>query len=38
MEPMPETQQIEYKRTWRDEYLKWISGFANAEGGVTMRA
>jgi ATP-dependent DNA helicase RecG len=30
---MPESQNIEYKSTWRDEYLKWISGFANANGG-----
>ena len=31
---MPETQNIEYKSSWRDEYLKWICGFANANGGV----
>ncbi len=30
---MTETQNIEYKQTWRDEYLKWICGFANASGG-----
>jgi ATP-dependent DNA helicase RecG len=30
---MPESQNIEYKESWRDEYLKWICGFANAEGG-----
>ncbi len=30
---MPETQNIEWKATWRDEYLKWICGFANAKGG-----
>ncbi|HET8810347.1 MAG TPA: ATP-binding protein [Flavobacteriaceae bacterium] len=30
---MPETQNTEYKSTWRDEYLKWICGFANANGG-----
>ena len=30
---MPETQNIEYKSKWRDEYLKWICGFANAKGG-----
>ncbi len=28
-----ETQNIEYKESWRDEYLKWICGFANAKGG-----
>ncbi len=31
---MPENQNIEYKRKWRDEYLKWICGFANANGGT----
>ncbi len=30
---MPEKQNIEYKESWRDEYLKWICGFANAQGG-----
>lgn len=30
---MTEKQNIEYKISWRDEYLKWISGFANAQGG-----
>lgn len=33
---MPETQNIEYKSTWRDEYLKWICGFANAQGGTLI--
>ncbi len=28
-----ENQNIEWKESWRDEYLKWICGFANAEGG-----
>ncbi|MBS4057487.1 MAG: putative DNA binding domain-containing protein [Bacteroidales bacterium] len=31
---MPENQNIEYKESWRDEYLKWICGFANANGGT----
>jgi len=31
---MAETQIIEYKSVWRDEYLKWICGFANAQGGT----
>lgn len=31
---MKESQHAEWKETWRDEYLRWISGFANAEGGV----
>lgn len=31
---MSETQNIEYKSVWRDEFLKWICGFANAQGGI----
>ena len=31
---MSESQNIEYKQSWRDEYLKWICGFANAHGGT----
>ena len=30
---MKENQNIEFKESWRDEYLKWICGFANAQGG-----
>ena len=30
---MPETQNIEYKSSWHEEYLDWICGFANAQGG-----
>lgn len=26
---MPESLNNEYKESWRDEYLKWICGFAN---------
>ena len=26
---MSESQLIEYKESWRDEYLKWICVFAN---------
>ena len=29
-----ESQIVEYKESWRDEYLKWICGFANAQGGT----
>lgn len=28
-----ENQNTEWKSKWRDEYIKWICGFANAEGG-----
>jgi ATP-dependent DNA helicase RecG len=33
---MPEQQNIEWKVAWRDEYLKWICGFANASGGTII--
>ena len=29
-----EKQNIEFKESWRDEYLKWLCGFANAQGGT----
>ena len=29
-----ESQNVEWKRSWRDEYLKSICGFANAQGGI----
>ena len=28
-----ENQNIEFKQSWRDKYLKWICGFTNAKGG-----
>lgn len=31
---MIEGQNIEWKRIWKDEYLAWICGLANANGGV----
>lgn len=31
-----ESQLLEWKESWRDEYLKWICGFANAEGGMLV--
>ena len=34
MSPVKECQNIEWKETWSDEYLKWICGFANAQGGT----
>jgi ATP-dependent DNA helicase RecG len=30
---MKENQNIEWKESWRDEYLKWVCGFANTKGG-----
>ena len=29
-----ENQNTEWKSVWKDEYLKWICGFANADGGT----
>ena len=29
-------QNTEWKRTWQDEYLKWVCGFANADGGSSV--
>ena len=31
---MIENQDIEFKSVWKDEYLKWICGMANANGGI----
>ncbi len=28
-----ESQNIEWKESWRDDYIRWICGFANAQGG-----
>jgi ATP-dependent DNA helicase RecG len=33
---MKENQNMEWKETWRDDYLKWICGFANAQGGTLV--
>lgn len=31
-----EHQVLEWKESWRDEHLKWICGFANAQGGMLV--
>src|SRR5690606_14163718 len=31
-----ETHLVEWKESWRDEYLKWLCGFANADGGTLI--
>ena len=31
---MLENQDIEFKTIWKDEYLKWVCGMANSNGGV----
>jgi len=33
---MPENQTVEWKSSWRDEWLKWICGYANAQGGTLI--
>jgi ATP-dependent DNA helicase RecG len=33
---MQESQSIEWKEKWKDEYLKWVCGFANANGGKIL--
>jgi len=33
---MTESQHVEWKESWRDDHLRWVSGFANAEGGVLV--
>ena len=30
---MNERQNIEWKEIWKDDYLAWVCGFANAQGG-----
>lgn len=34
---MKENQNIEWKEFWRDEYIKWICGFANAVGDILVK-
>lgn len=31
---MAEKHNVEWKEVWKDEYLNWICGFANAHGGT----
>ena len=31
-----ESQTVEYKQTWRNDYLKVVSAFANSDGGVLI--
>ncbi len=33
MPKTPEQQNTEWKESWREDYFKWICGFANAQGG-----
>jgi ATP-dependent DNA helicase RecG len=36
MKAAGEHQHVEWKQSWRDEYLKWVCAFANAEGGTLV--
>ena len=29
-----ENQNVEWKTLWHDEYIEWVCGFANAQGGI----
>jgi len=31
-----ESQNIEWKESWHDDYLRWVCGFANAQGGIIV--
>ena len=31
-----ESQHLEWKESWRDEYLKWVCAFANSGGGTLV--
>jgi len=33
---LAEKQNIEWKQSWRDEYLQWVCAFANTEGGTLI--
>ena len=33
---MQEHQTVEWKESWHDEYLEWVCGYANAQGGVLI--
>jgi len=33
---MPEHQNIEYKQSWHEDYLKTVCGFANSQGGTLI--
>lgn len=34
MHPLKETSNVEFKESWKDDYLKQVCSFANAQGGV----
>lgn len=34
MSEKQESQTIEWKWSWQDEFLKWLCGYANTDGGI----
>ncbi len=34
---MPEHQNIEYKQSWHDDYLKWVCGFVKEIGRRSLK-
>lgn len=32
----PETHLVEWKESWRDDYLRWLCGFASADRGMLV--
>jgi hypothetical protein len=34
---MSENQSVEFKENWKDEYLKWICGFANTTDAFSFQ-
>ncbi len=34
MEKVKESQNVDFKEKWKDEYLKTLCAFANGEGGI----
>lgn len=33
---MKENQNLDFKQIWKDEYLEYVSGFANSQGGSLL--
>ena len=33
---MKENQNLDFKQIWKDEFLEYVSGFANSQGGSLL--
>ena len=33
---MKENQNLDFKKIWKDEFLEYVSGFANSQGGTLL--